>query len=487
MQKIVSLFLLCLPIFLFAQPKLARTTYQSYDADSAAWLNTYSRSWEYNENDLLIIDEKQTWGNNPKTERTNFIYDENGLLNKKKDETKSINGITWLLKGEGDYFYTASGKILLETYFSGELETYRKEYEYDASENLVEVTTYRICLGETFIDEYILYEYDENNFPVISHYIEGSCGNLGTILATDRVIYSNYSEEGCLTYLKKDDPEQDGSEFTYEYTHYPNSCLVKTSTKLRPNPITDIDELREKIIYFYDESDRRINSEHYNWSVENDSFEFELTWEIVYDEWGNVAKSITTDANGELVYKTEREYTENGRIIYELSERFQPEYELIKVIESELDENGFIIAQDISTIWQGSEVETSHYEYKNFCNGLIAETFGDPTFSLTKRRIIYSYTEIPDCPTENYKPTINLFPNPSNGYFVIDANLMELKNAQIRVFNSTGVLIFQKKLNYHTHREEVDLTQFDDLPNGMYIVKIDAEGESAVEKLLIAR
>ncbi len=81
------------------------------------------------------------------------------------------------------------------------------------------------------------------------------------------------------------------------------------------------------------------------------------------------------------------------------------------------------------------------------------------------------------CNDNNNNSSVNIFPNPNKGEFIID----EVKqNAVLIIFNTIGEKITEQKIT--SKKTEIYLSN---LPNGIYFVHISSEKESVIQKLSI--
>lgn len=80
--------------------------------------------------------------------------------------------------------------------------------------------------------------------------------------------------------------------------------------------------------------------------------------------------------------------------------------------------------------------------------------------------------------------TVSLFPNPNNGRFSVQFSDITAENVQIDVLNLYGQRVFAKELNRiaGSSIEQFDLSS---LAKGVYHVKVSAEGQSAVYKVVV--
>ncbi len=66
---------------------------------------------------------------------------------------------------------------------------------------------------------------------------------------------------------------------------------------------------------------------------------------------------------------------------------------------------------------------------------------------------------------------LNLYPNPNDGRFVIESDMLELKDVVLEIFNERGQLVWNRKImdGFGTLRESVDMS---DAAEGLYLLRI---------------
>lgn len=90
-------------------------------------------------------------------------------------------------------------------------------------------------------------------------------------------------------------------------------------------------------------------------------------------------------------------------------------------------------------------------------------------------------TGINDIATINF----NVYPNPTAGNVTVEADLANNTNVTIQVFNTLGALVSERNLNGLAQvREVIDLAA---QANGVYIVKVTADGTTGVKRLVLNR
>jgi hypothetical protein len=100
-----------------------------------------------------------------------------------------------------------------------------------------------------------------------------------------------------------------------------------------------------------------------------------------------------------------------------------------------------------------------------------------------------SQSKITSIETKETGHYFNLFPNPSNGTFIIQHNYSGVKSISVRnlsgtvVYNSSKFKVQGLKLDDHAQRESINL----DLSPGIYFVELQTENERLVKKVVVGR
>jgi endonuclease I len=83
-----------------------------------------------------------------------------------------------------------------------------------------------------------------------------------------------------------------------------------------------------------------------------------------------------------------------------------------------------------------------------------------------------------------YNSKITVSPNPSNGAFVLSYNAIKNQNAQVRIFDITGRMVYNKDLKMNAGFNSMDIN-IAGLSKGIYTLQILAENERQTQKLVI--
>jgi hypothetical protein len=94
--------------------------------------------------------------------------------------------------------------------------------------------------------------------------------------------------------------------------------------------------------------------------------------------------------------------------------------------------------------------------------------------------VIYSYSEVVTISSEitEDKLFVSVFPNPNNGSFSINTNII---NSKLKIFNMLGEMIDSRILNDQEYYR-IDLSSH---PKGMYFVKIYSKEKIFTEKIIV--
>jgi len=82
---------------------------------------------------------------------------------------------------------------------------------------------------------------------------------------------------------------------------------------------------------------------------------------------------------------------------------------------------------------------------------------------------------------------IQLFPNPSQGQFALNINMINNKNASVNVYNSIGALVKTDQLNKLSIGENLRNVDLSSQATGIYTIVVNTENTSKIERISINR
>jgi len=381
-----------------------------------------------------------------------------------------------------DIEYNADGLILssIENSVSGLRES--TIYTYDNLGYLIKKEENRSCFNSTGMSTIqIDYENDELGRVIFERQTYWSCEQEESHIG---VINYAYSSSGCLLDYRPNlvDATLGKRRFEYERTE---DCLIlsETISYLISNTVDEY-EFTTKTTHAYDDEKRIIETGFFDWSDAQNDFVLETKEKFSYAEHADWIKKETYDEANTLIFQEFKEYDEGLRLINHVRENFTsvPVFETIYESETTYDENDFLISQDF-TEYREDGNRTSSATYENFCNGLVYKFERENNYSSRKfLRVTDEYDIIEDCDTENYEIEMLIFPNPSEGFFSVQSNLLELPNNKVELYDVTGRLLFSQKSDSATHQVTI---QLNDLVKGIYFLHVSGGELDTVEKIFV--
>jgi hypothetical protein len=151
------------------------------------------------------------------------------------------------------------------------------------------------------------------------------------------------------------------------------------------------------------------------------------------------------------------------------------------------DSTGFVVGSNVNascdvsyTTDYGQTWNSMIFPYENAVYGVFA--FDTTNIYLAGSNQTIIRTSVDGVVTSNHKTQLKdnlsfkLYPNPSNGIFIIESSTNAETN--VEVFDIAGRLVFQN--SYNNKQTELDLTSYS---NGLYLVKLNSERQSATFKI----
>jgi hypothetical protein len=109
-------------------------------------------------------------------------------------------------------------------------------------------------------------------------------------------------------------------------------------------------------------------------------------------------------------------------------------------------------------------------------------SFGSNNFLKTS---FYPETKLPDTTKINIYElqSLKLYPNPANDFLLIDYDVVFLKEAKVKIYNSIGTVVYSKNLEEKKDKIKVSVSELD---NGLYFCSLQIDGKSLnTKKILI--
>ena len=80
---------------------------------------------------------------------------------------------------------------------------------------------------------------------------------------------------------------------------------------------------------------------------------------------------------------------------------------------------------------------------------------------------------------------IILYPNPNDGKFVIETDMLELKNIVVEIFNTKGIMVWNNKITEEIGplHQTVDISN---LPEGLYLLTLRTNSAMISKRFIIA-
>lgn len=467
MKLILPFFFFCclIPFQLLSQNQLGEIAYAQWDVGEEKWSYIAFSKWKYDEEGREIeysYDDIRFSDFLPTNNALTFSkYDSEGNL----IETNTLNyGPHEWANTIRQYKYNADGEQIeeLTTYTNSrndDARVYRTEYE--TNQNQKQVREYQKNEQGVFI----LRSKTDSVFSANNCLIEHS--------------NFNYHVNGSI---------QNGRKWINVYT---DDCQWVQSDFLRWE--VGADSLREESRYHYEyfNEGKTIVTTLLRFQPNVNEWETQYIGEVEYNEVGQIVRwfvesfygntidstltlnSYTSKNELETYQQFEMRHTQNGKVFQRIQkDSFAYHYDgddLITLKEkfSQFDPNPIL-----------HKTQTS-YEY--YCNGqLKAEIFGDDERFFSRRD--YRYAKGVDCPLDQGDSAMLLFPNPTSGQFMIQANMLADGEVTILISTLLGQEIFSEKINSSSYQYQLDLSNVE---QGTYIVTITNSENIISEKVIV--
>lgn len=463
----------------WAQPTLIKKTKRVWDGNLAEWRVIDERTWDYENGDLkqsmarsfsFIVDD---W-----KERNYSLQEyENGLVKRRERSFLSFNeyhfseeelwyeGEELVEKWSTGYSIRYEGILDFDTPIDTTYFTYGKRYakEYDANGNLLSSASFDIWEDGTVIPVTAKqHEYNDNGCLIKTR--------TGSEMANFNDKTEFQVDADCFVTQRIDYQKPDANS---DFQMVNKSKHVKT--ELEDGYIV-VDSI------FYPRFDM--------WTGIFTHFFYDGTEERQYNEKNQMVRETFVNTLSP-VSETLLEYDEKDRQIvlehylWQENEGFVLNHFDKRAYTEVLDENGFLISfiYDSNIFLEGEEsMSSSVTHYDNFCDGTVAESQYYPHGAVSAIRTSFEYLEGIDCEFEKERPALAVYPNPSEGVFQLNGEILSGASTQIKVLNALGQLVWQINVPEQTWQREVNLSH---LNNGNYVIFIENGDYFSTEKITI--
>jgi hypothetical protein len=115
-----------------------------------------------------------------------------------------------------------------------------------------------------------------------------------------------------------------------------------------------------------------------------------------------------------------------------------------------------------------------------------SNTHTRPHYKIAAQLLVYSNTPVIITELNNVAPIndIDLHPNPTTGTLNIDFKQLKVENAEVKVLDINGRVVYSTTLSSATGAETIDLSA---LENGVYLINIVSEEITFNEKIIISK
>jgi hypothetical protein len=442
--------------------------------------------------------------NNGPNQRNLYFYNQQGYIIYRINQS-SWNYESWTNVVRYTYEYDNANKLILYTkqeYNESNgvwVEKTKDEYKYNSNNQLITI------LSMSYVNEIwknrkmIIYNYDYNNnltHELYQEYRENNWVN------DCQYLYTYDSNNNLLTETQQnwsDDILVDVLRYTYTYDERGNQKTYLYEIYL--NNKWKIENYKE---YTYNETNHLIIYLTKQWDDYENVFVDDWCTTYTYDENYNVISKEGKAYYNNIWYNSEFEtftYNINNMLsTYQQSYWMMGDWEVMLIRDYIYDERNNLI-DNIEQLYYGSGLRNEKrytYKYDENNNGVCGQYFrfnnnwyndiAIINISYNSDQSIFygeyytylleiSYTKTP-------KPAgieevgqstqeIAIYPNPSKDYINISVENDEIENVQI--YNLTGKLVKQEKSNK---------ININDLPVGMYIIKVETDGGNCIKKVI---
>ena len=459
-------FTLLISTTLFSQNKIGQIAYANWDTEAEKWNYHSFETWTYDEQEReeLFLRRDSRYSDYTPTNNltTSSKYDAAGNLIEKND-----------------YHFGPSQWI---NEFS--------EYRYNAEQEMIEqLITSSNSWGDEVRQQKYIFEKDEDENSRTTKIYEKN--EMGVFILRSRQ-GSYFTAQNCpwkeeLFSFYDDGTIQHGRIWETEYTA---DCQVLNIHFSRWNGVLEIMQELNKYIYEYSDDGKLMISTYFDWDEDANQWETKQIIETEFDnekqtlrQFVELFKNISIDSfltintytsqnEIETVQKNQTQNFTDGRYYEHLqTDSFAYHYDL---------EDRIILKEEfIQRHTNPVRINTTTYDY--FCNGQLKSEIGTYDGRPNYRKD-YRYFGGVDCPLDEDEKNLLLFPNPTEGRFTIQSNLLLNSTTTLQVFTILGQEIYSEKINQMGYQYQLDLSSFE---KGNYIITLSNEDERVSEKLVV--
>jgi len=452
---------------LSAQGKIAQKSYQHFEPDDGGWITDSRENWEYDQADRETL--YTTWNsyqgayapyNNMRLET---VYRLNGQLSFQKN--RSWGDTIWQ-ETQTTYQYDSNDKLEEAIYKNEDSENemisyQRSSYQEDLAANQqTRKNYYAMGTPENWLLEHQYDSFLNENNCVVKQVLRNydALGNQTNERWTTTEVNENCQMQSS-GYWLPDAATDSMYLFTQHHFSYSNGGQTQTDIYQRKNQQTNEWQTQHLVEKTVDEAGREVRYFYENYKTN-------------YTD--TVLNISTYTLQGELetlkAFKTA--YQTNDKSLYLVRlDSFVYEY----------DEEGKLLQKDHFRQSYSNPIRQTTTRYTYYCNGQLKTEKVENLPHVS--RIYYEYYGNADCfLLENEKPNLVVFPNPSNGNFKLQSNLLTTLGATIELHSVVGQLVYMEKVNRIAPTFNLELSE---LPKGQYILTIRNAKETMSEKVVI--
>ena len=450
---------------LFAQGELAKKTYERWDGDNAVWITERIETWDYDQigREILYTSWRDYQGPYAPHNRVKIesVYDEKGNLTEQKNRQ-------W-----GDTLWQEQ---LIRNTFNNQNELIESLEKYSNSE------TARIAFTKEVFEK----NETENRRTKTNFYTTGSPENW----IPDHKRDSFFDDNGCLTKQTIVNFNEDGSVMHERWwTENPDDICRPLSTGYWSlEVISDTMVLHSRNFYDYLNGGKTVKQIYERYNVSTNIWELKSSLKTETDDENREIRWFYEDLGKNIPDTTLKTYSYTTEGELALFKQFATSHNTNKPRNSirldsfiyYYDDEQTLILKEQFEQYYSNPVRKISTRYKYYCNGKLKTEYCEELPQVS--RITYEYHGKSECFDEEKPPFLEIFPNPSDGSFRIQSNLLGTGEVTVRVYSILGQEVWSEKINRVTERAVLNLP---DLPGGSYVISLISGNEQVSEKIVL--